>query len=142
MSQMLTNNQTVRVCESAVAMTDGPHATAAVSMLNVSWKVACAGVETKCGRPLASVCWGIDGSVARAAGVDVDGHEHALGEPVAVRTLRLGDLVHMDSAGGELHLTVRHEAEGGVRMLFVSTTLLERLQITGGRAEWPLLTVG
>ncbi len=134
MSQMLTNNQPTRTSKPATAA------------LAISWPVACAGVPSGVagcgGRMLASVCWKVDGGMAYPTGVDVDGHEYSLGEGAAVRTVQLGDLVHMDTAGGELHLTLRTEADGTKRVLFVATGLLEALQIPGGRAEWPVLVAG
>ena len=138
MSQMLTNNQTT--CN---GLDTGKHVAAAMA---ISWQVGCAVVSSQAacggGRLLASVRWRVDGETAYPTGVDVDGRECSVGEAVAVRTLRHGDLMHIDSVGDELHVTVRAEADGTKRMLFVATGLLAALRIPGGRAEWPVLVAG
>lgn len=138
MSQMLTNNQTTR---------NGPGSGKPVAVaMAISWPVGCAvvAVSSACAgdRLLASVRWRIDGETAYPTGVDVDGRECSVGEAVAVRTVRHEDLIHIDSVGDELHVTVRAEADGTKRMLFVATSLLATLRIAGGRAEWPELVAG
>jgi len=140
----------------AAALTSSTAQRAAAALekgLAISWHLPLAHLQLA-GRPVQAATWNVRAGAAASEATatltltDADGRTIPLPAHLATalsgssEVLIAGDLLHLDMRGSAklLALTLRLTPEGS-ELLFASAAALDVLGMTGGRAEWPVLTI-